>query len=89
MYTEIITDLKNRIAELTGQIIELDKKREQYKKGLEAIRKLQAEEDAKAGKLAVQRGICPFPNDCNEREYCTRDWCNADTCDDGRVYRRS
>lgn len=89
MYTEILKELADRIRELDKQIAELSGKRQQYIKALEVLRKLQAEEDAKAGRLAVQRGVCPFPNSCDEREYCTRDHCDADTCTNGYAYRMS
>lgn len=40
-------------------------------------------------KLAVYKGICPFPNDCNKRKTCTKDDCSADTCSNGYAYRFS
>lgn len=32
---------------------------------------------------------CPFPNSCNERDNCTKDYCNADVCSNGYAYRMS
>lgn len=89
MYTDIIKHLNEEIVALQKQIQELTKKKQGREKARDAIRLLQAEEDRKAGKLAVQKGICPFPESCNEREFCTSDKCNADTCSNGYAYRMS
>lgn len=39
--------------------------------------------------LAVVRGVCPFPAQCNLRESCTLKRCNADVCSNGFAYRYS
>lgn len=40
-------------------------------------------------KLAVVKGICPFPESCNNRSFCEKDFCNADVCSNGYAYRMS
>lgn len=39
--------------------------------------------------LAVNKGICPFPNSCNKRDFCTKVYCNYNECDNGHCFRRS
>ena len=89
MYTDILKHIHGEISFLNKQIQELATKRQEHEKARDAIVLLQAEEDRKAGKLAVQKGICPFPDRCKERKYCTADRCNADVCDNGFAYRMS
>ncbi len=89
MYADILKHLAGEISSLNKQAQELLVKKKEREKAWEAIKLLQAEEDRKAGKLATQKGICPFPNDCKERNYCIADRCNADTCDNGFTYRMS
>jgi hypothetical protein len=89
LYTDILKHIHGEISSLNKQIQELATKRQEREKARDAIVLLQAEEDRKAGKLATQKGICPFPNDCKERNYCIADRCNADTCDNGFAYRMS
>ncbi len=89
MYADILKHLAGEISSLNKQAQELLVKKKEREKAWEAIKLLQAEEDRKAGKLAIQKGICPFPNDCKERNYCIADRCNADTCDNGFTYRMS
>ncbi len=89
MYADILKHLAGEISSLDKQAQELLVKKKEREKAWEAIKLLQAEEDRKAGKLATQKGICPFPNDCKERNYCIADRCNADTCDNGFTYRMS
>jgi hypothetical protein len=89
VYADILKHLAGEISSLNKQAQELLVKKKEREKAWEAIKLLQAEEDRKAGKLATQKGICPFPNDCKERNYCIADRCNADTCDNGFTYRMS
>ena len=89
LYKDIIQHLNDEIRALESQIYELSAKKQEREKALKAIKKLQVEEDRKAGKLAVQKGICPFPDSCNEREFCTNDRCSADVCSNGYAYRMS
>ena len=89
MYKDIIRHLNGEIRALENQIYELSVKKQEREEALKTIKKLQAEEDRKAGKLAVQKGICPFPDSCNKREFCTKDRCNADVCSNGHAYRMS
>lgn len=89
LYKDIIQHLNDEIRALESQIYELSAKKREREKALQVIKKLQAEEDRKAGKLAVQKGIRPFPDSCNEREFCTKDNCNADVCSNGYAYRMS
>lgn len=89
MYTDILTHINTEIQNLNDQIRELSGKRQEREKARDSIKLLQAEEDAKGGKLATQKGICPFPKECSKAKYCTADRCNADTCSNGYAYRMS
>lgn len=89
MYTDILTHINTEIQTLNDQIRELSEKRQGREKARTSILLLQAEEDAKAGKLATQKGICPFPKECSKAKTCTADRCNADTCSNGYAYRMS
>jgi hypothetical protein len=40
-------------------------------------------------RLAIQTGVCSFPDSCNERKTCTKTYCNADVCSNGFAYRMS
>lgn len=42
-----------------------------------------------SGDLAVNKGICPFPDQCDERFKCTKNSCSYDTCSNGFAYRMS
>ncbi len=89
MYSQIREEISAKIKEIDKQIKELQKEQKAYSDVIIAIREMQAVEDKRAGRLAVQKGICPFPNCCNQRNYCTKDSCNADVCDNGYCYRQS
>jgi uncharacterized protein YydD (DUF2326 family) len=89
MYTDILKHIDEEISSLSKQIQELSEKRREREEARDAIRLLQAEEDAKAGKLATQKEICPFPEKCSRAKFCTYDRCNADTCSNGYAYRMS
>lgn len=89
LYTDILKHIHGEISSLDKQIHELAERKRERERARDAIKLLQAEEDRKAGKLAVQKGICPFPDRCKERKYCTADRCNADVCDNGFAYRMS
>ncbi len=89
MYKDILSHITKEISDIWKQEQELATKRQEREKARDAINLLQAEEDRKNGKLAVQKGICPFPNDCKEKRTCTKDRCNVDTCDNGFTYRMS
>lgn len=39
--------------------------------------------------LAVNKGTCPFPNECDERFICIKSDCYYDTCSNGFAYRMS
>lgn len=39
--------------------------------------------------LAVRKGVCPFPRDCDLRFTCEKNYCNHDTCSNGFTYRMS
>jgi hypothetical protein len=88
-YNKVLEDMQAKIAEINGKIEELQKERSVYADVIEAITALKAAEDQRAGRLAVQKGVCPFPESCKERFQCTRDSCNADTCSNGYAYRMS
>jgi hypothetical protein len=51
--------------------------------------KLQNEYEKQNGNLAVQKGICPFPEKCSVRNSCIKNSCNADVCSNGYTYRFS
>lgn len=89
VYRKVEEEMRSRIVEIDKKIDELRKEREAYACVIEAIRGLKAVEDRKAGRLAVQKGVCPFPNECNKRFTCTADSCNADTCVNGFAYKMS
>ena len=89
MYEKILTDIKEKMDKIKEQIKKFEKELKVYKDAYEAILKLQARYDKEMGNLAVQKGVCPFPEECNRREYCTTDYCNADACDNGHCYRMS
>jgi hypothetical protein len=89
MFTDILNHIDTEIQDLNSQIRELSEKRQGREKARTSILLLQAEEDQKAGKLATQKGICPFPEACSKANYCTADRCNADTCSNGYAYRMS
>ncbi len=89
MYDKIIEDIQNKITEIDKKVKELQKEREVYLNFIKSVRDMKAVEDRKAGRLAVQKGICPFPDSCNQRNYCTADNCNADACSNGYAYRTS
>lgn len=89
MYTDILNHLDTEIQNLQNQIYELSERKKEREKARESIRLLQAEEEKKVGNLAVQKGICPFPDACEKAKYCTLNRCNADTCSNGYAYRMS
>ena len=78
MYTGILRDISKKIAVLNKQISELQKEVDDYNEGYLAINKLQKEYNKEKRKLAVQKGVCPFPDICNEADSCTLDHCNED-----------
>lgn len=39
--------------------------------------------------LAAVKGSCPFPDSCNQRYTCTKDYCHYDVCSNGHAYRMS
>lgn len=43
----------------------------------------------KEKRLAVESGVCPYPNQCQERKTCTKSYCSYDTCSNGWCYRFS
>jgi len=89
VYDKIIEDIQNKISDIDKKIKELQKEKEVYLNFIKSVRDMKAIEDRKAGRLAVQKGICPFPDSCNQRNYCTADHCNADACSNGYAYRTS
>jgi hypothetical protein len=89
MYTDILEHIGTEIQDIQKQIEALAERKQDREKARTSILLLQAEEDAKAGKLATQKGICPFPEACSKANYCTADRCNADTCANGYAYRMS
>jgi len=89
MYKEIIKSLSDQISEVNKQITDLQKNKQIKVGAKEAIEKLQAEYERDNNNLAVQKGICPFPKECNLKDSCIKNYCNADTCSNGYAYRFS
>lgn len=93
MYSQVINEMKQKQAEINEQIKELREQLKPYDEAIKALGELQNKhlhEKYKAeGKLAVQTGVCPFPDDCKHRDTCTVKSCNYDTCSNGHAYRFS
>ncbi len=87
---EFLKQELEEIKEETNKKIE-DKKQEitNIQQAIDGLWKIQSEYDREKGNLATQKGICPFPNNCDERNRCTLNSCNADTCDNGYAFRWS
>ncbi|MCD5384910.1 MAG: hypothetical protein LRZ94_01170 [Candidatus Pacebacteria bacterium] len=93
----------NLSSEIKAIKIKLDEENEKLRRGIkklgaeakalddecQALRAKLGEENRKLGRLAVQRGVCPFPESCNSRHTCTDTRCNADVCSNGYAYRFS
>lgn len=89
MYKEIIKTLNEQISNLAKQIRELQDYQKIKTDARKAIEKLQAEYEKENNNLAVQKGVCPFPDKCNLKDECIKNSCNADVCDNGHCYRMS
>jgi len=89
MYKEIIKTLNQQISDIAKQIRESQDTQKTKVDAMKAIEKLQAEYEKENNNLAIQKGICPFPEDCNEKDSCIKNHCNADCCDNGYCYRMS
>jgi hypothetical protein len=81
-------EILDKKKEIESKITELHKEEDAYKDAHQSLRKLQGKFEEKNNNLATQKGVCPFPNACRERFYCT-EGCNADACDNGFAYRMS
>jgi hypothetical protein len=82
-------ELKIFEAEMFKQLDTKKKEISNLDQAIKGLKKVQAEYDRSKGNLAVQKGICPFPESCNEASCCTKDRCNADCCSNGYAYRAS
>jgi len=89
MYKEIIKTINQQVSDIAKQIRELQNSQKTKIDAQKAIEKLQAEYEQDNNNLAVQKGICPFPESCSLVNDCTKDYCNADTCSNGYAYRFS
>lgn len=89
MYKEILNNLHEELNLLNKEKCELIDRIKKKEKAYETIAELQAEQHKNEGKLAVQKGICPFPEECSLNKSCVKDRCNADTCSNGYAYRFS
>ena len=89
MYKEIIKSLTDQINEVNKQITDLQKNKQIKIDAKEAIKILQAEYERDNNNLAVQKGICPFPENCKLVKECVLNYCSADCCDNGYAYRMS
>lgn len=100
MFREAISLMQDRLNELNtklnefkkeyeNQIKEKEKEIKNVENAIKELEKIQADYDREQRNLAVQKGVCPFPKECNERDYCTKDRCNADVCSNGYAYRMS
>ena len=89
MYKDVIKGIGEEISLLDKEIYGLDEKRRMRKEAQKAIEKLQAEFEASHNNLAVQKGVCPFPESCNLVDSCTKNHCRADVSQNGHAYRMS
>ncbi len=89
MYKEIIKTITEQINNINKDISELQKTKQTKVDAKEAIEKLQTEYEKENNNLAIQKKICPFPEDCNLVDSCIKNYCNADVCDNGYAYRMS
>lgn len=88
-FSEIIETLQEKEQELRKLATEYREKADKCREAIQGVRMMQGEEEKKKGNLAVQKGICPFPEACNKRYWCTKDRCNHDQCDNGHSFRGS
>lgn len=89
MYKEIIQTIDDQIKDLGKQILQLQEERKIKTNAKETIELLQAETERQNNNLAIQKEIYPFPESCSLINFCTKNYCNADTCSNGYAYRMS
>ncbi len=89
MYKEIIKTINQQVNDISKQINQLQNDQKIKVEAMKAIEKLQAEYEKENGNLAIQKGVCPFPDSCSIATVCTKNSCNADTCSNGYAYRMS
>jgi len=89
MYKEIIKILNQQISDIAKQIRELQSSQKTKMDAQKAIEKLQSEYEKDNNNLAIQKGICPFPESCSLVDDCIKNYCNADECSNGYAFRRS
>jgi len=88
LYEKLIKEILEKKREIVEKISELQKQKRAYENVYNSIKELQSQYDKENNNLAYQKGICPFPKECDQKDYCTKG-CNADTCNNGHAYRMS
>lgn len=85
LYNKILTIIENTIIPIgeTNLKLYLILTRSQIHKIVSDITKQLPIEN----KTALEKGICPFPDDCDGRDSCTYNHCNADVCSNGYAYK--
>lgn len=77
MFENEVEEINNKITDLYNSLKKLNSEAHKY---------LNEKVD---NNLAVVKNVCDFPLNCNKRKTCTKDYCNADVCDNGYAYRMS
>jgi len=85
---EKLNKLNNELNQLKLHIKEKEKDIERTKEIIKELKIMQGNYDRENYNLSTQKGICPFPDQCNEKDFCTSG-CHADVCSNGFTYRMS
>lgn len=87
MYEGYLEQQEDEINELVSEKEKIQIQSEELKEQLSSLTEMRKDYHRDNNNLAVQKGICPFPNFCNRREYCTKDSCHYDGCSNGHPFR--
>lgn len=88
-----IEELKSEHRKLECKYEELQSETDEvvntWNNAVDAVKEMKRVWDRAHHNLAVQKGVCSFPNCCDAADYCTKDHCHFDTCANGHAYRMS